>query len=109
MLYLYTKNNTAIQTYTGLVIRWGDGKQDTVYQLNEFFHKYDLPASLKASCQNDTILRLTVCITAFKQCNEGFTCSQKVLKLFANASLTVYQFFHVIEIPDHDLLKFGCF
>lgn len=72
------KNNTAIQTYTGLVIRWGDGKQDTVYQLNDFFHKYDLPASLKASCQNDTILRLTVCITAFKQCNEGFTCSQKV-------------------------------
>ncbi len=72
------KNNTAIQTYTGLVIRWGDGEQDTVYQLNDFFHKYDLPASLKASCQNDTILRLTVCITAFKQCNEGFTCSQKV-------------------------------
>ena len=31
------KNNTAIQTYTGLVIRWGDGKQDTVYQLNDFF------------------------------------------------------------------------
>lgn len=72
------KNNTPIQTYTGLVIRWGDGKQDTVYQLNDFFHKYDLPESLKASCQNDTILRLTVCITAFKQCNEGFTCSQKV-------------------------------
>ena len=72
------KNNTAIQTYTGLVIRWGDGKQDTVYQLNDFFHKYDLPESLKASCQNDTILSLTVCITAFKQCNEGFSCSQKV-------------------------------
>lgn len=72
------KNNTAIQTYTGLVIRWGDGKQDTVYQLNDFFHKYDLPESLKATCQNDTILRLTVCITAFKQCNEGFSCSQKV-------------------------------
>lgn len=72
------KNNTAIQTYTGLVIRWGDGKQDTVYQLNDFFHKYDIPESLKASCQNDTILRLTVCITAFKQCNEGFSCSQKV-------------------------------
>jgi len=72
------KNNTAVQTYTGLVIRWGDGKQDTVYQLNDFYHKYDLPESLKASCQNDTILKLTVCITAFKQCNEGFTCSQKV-------------------------------
>jgi PKD repeat protein len=72
------KNNTTIQTYTGLVIRWGDGKQDTVYQLNDFFHKYDLPESLKAACQNDTILRLTVCITAFKQCNEGFSCSQKV-------------------------------
>lgn len=72
------KNNTAVQTYTGLVIRWGDGKQDTVYQLNDFFHKYDLPESLKASCQNDTIIRLTVCITAFKQCNEGFSCSQKV-------------------------------
>ena len=72
------KNNTAIQTYTGLVIRWGDGKQDTVFQLNDFYHKYDLPESLKATCQNDTILRLTVCITAFKQCNEGFTCSQKV-------------------------------
>ncbi len=37
------KNNTAVQTYTGLVIRWGDGKQDTVYQLNDFYHKYDLP------------------------------------------------------------------
>lgn len=72
------KNKTAIQTYTGLVIRWGDGKQDTVFQLNDFFHKYDLPESLKATCQNDTLIRLTVCITAFKQCNEGFTCSQKV-------------------------------
>lgn len=72
------KNNTAVQTYTGLVIRWGDGKQDTIYQLNDFYHKYDLPASLKAACQNDTILRLNVCITAFKQCNEGFSCSQKV-------------------------------
>ena len=81
------RNRTAIGTYTGLVIRWGDGKQDTVYQLNDFFHKYDLPASLKASCQTDTIIRLTVCITAFKQCNEGYTCSQKVQSFPVRISL----------------------